>query len=230
MKKVFAVIIAAVMVCALSVFASADYVSCVSCDRVYITDAEGGKVDLANFGVNSQTDTQLGDITDKVDESFQIFGWTSSFSKIVEFGYRYGDEVVLGSKKADTGTDVINAGKTLVGEDADTSRFNITVPVKAGTDVEVFAVVKYDDDTIADLWRVVYTSSKGAADNTPSGSDETPGEQGGEEQQGGEQAGEPDTNGNQTNNNPTTADASVIAIAAVACAALAGVVIAKKVK
>lgn len=158
MKKILAIVLAAVMVTVLAAAVSAELsTEQVSCDEVYINNSEGARVDLANFGGNSQDDTQLGDITEKVTESFQIFGWHASAKKIAEFGYRYGDDVVLGSPKATTEDAVVAAGAATAGETGESVRFDITVPVKAGDDVEVFAVAKYEDGTTADLWRVVYT-------------------------------------------------------------------------
>ena len=164
MKKFFALAIAVVMVSVLAFTAAADFTSePVSCDQVFVYGEDGStRIDLAKFGGNDQSDTELGDITGKIDGSFHIFGWHAASQKIVEFGYRYGDDVTLGSPKADTEDAVVAAGSSVAGDTGESVRFNIEVPAKTGEDVEVFAVVKYADGTVADIWRVVYSYGSSA--------------------------------------------------------------------
>ena len=208
MKKILAIAIVVILTVALSLTAFAK--SHVSPDQVTNVAGAGAEPEknLAKFGGNSAELTELGDISAKLSENNTIFlwGWYSTDEgQIEKFGYRFGTgDAVIASEKYDTQDDVINAGKQLVSENADSSRFLIEVPVVKGENVELYGVAKLKDGTTVDFWKLTYTSTVGADPDA--------------QQQGG------------GDDNPGTADAAVIAIAAVACIALAGVVVAKKVK
>ncbi|MBO4423786.1 MAG: hypothetical protein J5879_10115, partial [Clostridia bacterium] len=113
--------------------------------------------DLASFGSNDVSGTELGLIS---ESTITAWGWCAADKKISEFGYRYGGSVTLGSVKyygADS--DIIASQAALFGcPDGESVRFRINIPVTSGQDVEVFAVVKLEDGTVADMWRIVYST------------------------------------------------------------------------
>ena len=94
MKKILAIAIAVVMTAALFAV-SAIALHHTSADQVL---AASDNHDLAGFGGNDVAGTDLGAVT---EESFFLWGWHSTECEqgIVEFGYRYGDTVILGSPK-----------------------------------------------------------------------------------------------------------------------------------
>ena len=169
MKKILAIAIVAVLTVALC--ASASALVHTSADQV-MAGSDGH--DLAGFGGNDKDGTELGTIT---ESSFFAWGWYSTECEggITEFGYRYGDNVTLGSEKFIGGdADVIASQCGGVGESC---RFKIEIPVVKGNDVEVYAVAKLADGTVEDIWRIVYTSEQGA--EAPA---ETPAAEKGEDQ------------------------------------------------
>ena len=161
MRKILAIAIVAVMTVALCV--SANALVHTSADQI-MAGSDGH--DLAGFGGNDKDGTELGTIT---ESSFFAWGWYSTECEqgITEFGYRYGDNVTLGTEKFIGGdADVIASQCGGVGESV---RFKIEIPVVKGNDVEVFAVAKLGDGTVEDIWRIVYTSEQGA--EAPAGED-----------------------------------------------------------
>ena len=133
---------------------SSDPVIKVSADQV----KNKSGADLASVGGNDASGTVLGDLKESTD-TITLWGWLAVDRKIKSFGYRYGDEIVLGSEKAQTGSEVIVAGASVAGGDGETSRFNISVPVKEGEDIEVYGVAELEDGTVIDVWRVVYSNT-----------------------------------------------------------------------
>ena len=201
-----------------------------SADQVFGAD---GATDLAAVGNNDITGTALGTIT---DDKITLWGWYADEQKITEFGYRYGDNVTLGSQKysgADDATIAEQAGK-LGFADGESVRFRIeNIPVMKGSDVELYAVAKLADGSTVDIWRLTYTSENGmempgtGSAGTDSGS--TQDTDSGSMQDTGSA---PSTTGGTPSSpsNPKTSDMSVLSMIAAGCLALAGTVIIKKMK
>ena len=179
-----------------------------SADQVFGSD---GKTDLASVGNNDVTGTALGTIT---DDKITLWGWYADEQKIVEFGYRYGDSITLGSAKYKGEDDaVISEQASKLGyADGESVRFRIEdIPVVKGENVELYAVVKLADGTTTDIWKLTYTSEAGI--QMP-GSEQTP-------ETTGDTAGPA---------NPNTADTSLLSVVAAGCIAVSAVVIMKKIK
>lgn len=138
----------------------------VSCDQVFVENSDESWTDLANFGDNKQWGTELKDISDKVTDGYiYLHGWIAAPREIRDFGYSIYNgetsETVLGSPRAETEYDVVEAGKRLIGEDADVTRFKIKVPVVEGDDVTIDALVRFaEDDYGENLWHITYTYEK----------------------------------------------------------------------
>ena len=163
MKKVLSVLIVSIMIIAI-------FVSGVSAEEpVEVLAPSGytsgdvimngaGSAFLTPIG-NEVTGTHLGALE---DTGFIFYGWHANPQKIVEFGYRYGDNVVMRSPKfywgEAGGVDDSNVAAMAPGlgyNDGEAVRFYIMVPVFEGPQ-EVYAVVKLADGTIHDMWRVTY--------------------------------------------------------------------------
>ena len=153
MKKFLAIMIVVVMTAALCVSASALHHT--SADQV-MAGSDGH--DLASFGGNNKDGTELGTIT---ETEFIAWGWYSTEVEggIVEFGYRYGEAVTLGSEKFIGGdAETIAAQCGGVGESV---RFKVTVPVVKGDNVEVAIVASLADGTLDDIWLISYSAENG---------------------------------------------------------------------
>jgi hypothetical protein len=210
MKKIisaaFSLLLIAVLAC------SASAVGHTSADQVFGAD---GVTDRASVGNNDVTGTSLGTIT---DDKLTLWGWYADEQKITEFGYRYGDNVTLGSAKYTGGGDdsiiAEQAGK-LGYADGESVRFRIAdIPVMKGENVELYAVAKLADGSTVDIWKVTYTSENGMDMQSGQGTDETPGA----------------TQTPSQTTNPQTADAALVTAFALSCIALAGLSIVKKVR
>ena len=152
MRKILALAVVIVMTVALCISANALHHT--SADQIM---AGSDEHDLAAFGGNNKDGTDLGAVT---EEFFYAWGWYSTEVEggIVEFGYRYGDTVILGSEKFIGGdADVIASQCGGVGESV---RFKIAIPVLKG-EQEVFAVAKLADGSLDDIWRITYTAENG---------------------------------------------------------------------
>ena len=215
MKKIIS---AALLLLLTGVFAvCAAAVGHTSADQVFGAD---GVTDRASVGNNDVTGTALGTIT---DDKLTLWGWYADAQKITEFGYRYGDNVTLGSAKYTGGGDdaVIaeQAGK-LGYTDGESVRFRITdIPVMKGENVELYAVAKLADGSTVDIWKVTYTSENGADMQSGQGTN----------QQSGSQTGQGQSNTTKPTN-PQTADATVITAIAISCIAFAGLSVLRKVR
>lgn len=221
MKKIISAVLSVLFSAVLASGALA--VGHTSADQVFGAD---GTTDLASVGNNDITGTSLGTIT---DDKLTLWGWYADEQKITEFGYRYGDNVTLGSAKYTGGGDdaVIaeQAGK-LGYTDGESVRFRIeNIPVVKGDNVELYAVAKLADGSTIDIWKLTYTSASGIAMPGTAESEGSVTEDTAQDTTG-------NTTGNTTQNtpNPKTADTTVISIAAAGCLALAGVMIIKKIK
>ena len=197
LKKIITAVLTLAVIAVLTVSAAA--VGHTSADQVFGAD---GATDLASIGNNDVTGTDLGVIT---DSAITLWGWYADEGKITEFGYRYGDNVVLGSPKYRGGDDAVIAGQAaaLGYADGESVRFRIeNIPVMKGENVELYAVAKLEDGQTVDIWRLTYSSENGQepAQTTDPG------------------ATAPDV----TPQNPQTADASVAAMMLAAAAALLG--------
>ncbi|MBO4423778.1 MAG: hypothetical protein J5879_10075 [Clostridia bacterium] len=160
MKRIITLITVLVLIFALSVGAEA----VMSADQVL---AGSDRRDLAKFGSNDPENTDLGDI---YEEAFILWGWYSTDVEggIVEFGYRYGDAVFLGSPKFRYGEGAGENEKrddeavaAICGGKGESVRFRIEVPVVKGEDIEAVGVVKLADGSVVDMWRVVYSAEEG---------------------------------------------------------------------
>ena len=205
MKKAISVLFAVFLLCALTVGVSA--AGHTSADQVFGAD---GVTDRASVGNNDVNGTSLGTIT---DDRLTLWGWYADEQKITEFGYRYGDNVTLGSAKYTGGgdDDVIaeQAGK-LGYADGESVRFRISdIPVMKGENVTLYAVAKLADGSIVDIWKITYTSENGAETINGGRTDDT---------------GEAGVNDGAAPpaENPKTADAALITAAALGCLCLAG--------
>lgn len=127
----------------------------VSADRVYGAD---GETNIAASGGNDSKGTALGSIT---DSRITAYGWFASSKSIKSFGYRYGDNVVLGSAKYATEPAVLNAGRRYNGNYGQTSRFRIEIPVDENEN-EVFAVAQLGDGSVVDIWKLTYDYNRPA--------------------------------------------------------------------
>ncbi|MBO4423785.1 MAG: dockerin type I repeat-containing protein [Clostridia bacterium] len=151
MKKFLAVLIVTMLVMTLGVSA----LHHTSADQV-MAGSDGH--DLAGFGGNNKDGTELGSIT---ETEIIAWGWYSTEVEggIVEFGYRYGEAVTLGSEKFIGGdAEIIAAQCGGVGESC---RFRVTIPVVKGDNVEVDVVASLADGTLDDIWVIKYSAENG---------------------------------------------------------------------
>ena len=207
MKKILAVILAAVFSAALCVAASAQF----SLDRLNINAntlttmpddpiktadevkiAVGDKLYILGWAMNTETNSNLKEVVYTIDGA----------EKKCADNYRDRPGLCEYFGMAD------NSLNRHAGIGTDENAFELTGIDKLGDGTYKMAIIaKYEDGTTEDL-KPEFTLVVGTGENKaedPAPADPTP-------------------------SNPDTADASVIAIAAVACIALAGVVVAKKVR
>ncbi|MBP5230386.1 MAG: leucine-rich repeat protein, partial [Clostridia bacterium] len=130
----------------------------ISCDQVLSNRGQ----DLASFGGNSPAWTDLGDISNKTQNTIRLHGWFASEAEVLRFGYKYdGDgeftwlDAESGGGKANRPDAVAAAGLYY----AYVTGFEVVVPVSIGYDHVVRMAAECTDGRILeDLWTVGYTN------------------------------------------------------------------------